>query len=67
MAVLRQAVLAEVIRKGRFDETFFLSLPNIKERESIFNVHLKKVRPANLDSYQLLMTAVKQFAPSNEF
>jgi len=54
----------EVIRKGRFDETFFLSLPNIKERESIFNVHLKKVRPANLDSYQfeLLGTVTKNFS-----
>jgi AAA+ superfamily predicted ATPase len=54
----------EVIRKGRFDETFFLSLPNIKERESIFNVHLKKVRPANLDNYQfeLLGTVTKNFS-----
>ena len=53
----------EVIRKGRFDETFFLSLPNIKERESIFNVHLKKVRPANLHNYQfeLLSTVTKNF------
>lgn len=54
----------EVIRKGRFDETFFLSLPNIKERESIFNVHLKKVRPSNLDNYQfeLLSTVTKNFS-----
>jgi len=54
----------EVIRKGRFDETFFLSLPNVKERESIFNVHLKKVRPANLDNYQLelLSTVTKNFS-----
>jgi SpoVK/Ycf46/Vps4 family AAA+-type ATPase len=54
----------EVIRKGRFDETFFLSLPNTKERESIFNVHLKKVRPANLDNYQfeLLSNVTKNFS-----
>ena len=54
----------EVIRKGRFDETFFLSLPNIKERESIFNVHLKRVRPTSLDNYQfeLLSTVTKNFS-----
>ena len=54
----------EVIRKGRFDETFFLALPNIKERESIFNVHLRKVRPTSLNSYQfeLLSTVTKNFS-----
>jgi len=54
----------EVIRKGRFDETFFLSLPNLKEREAIFNVHLKKVRPKTLDNYQfeLLSTVTKNFS-----
>ena len=34
---------AEVIRKGRFDQVFFLDLPNENERKAIFNVHLKKV------------------------
>ena len=54
----------EVIRKGRFDETFFLALPNIKEREAIFNVHLRKVRPTSLNSYQfeLLSTVTKNFS-----
>jgi AAA+ superfamily predicted ATPase len=32
----------EVLRKGRFDEIFFLDLPTAKEREEIFAVHLKK-------------------------
>ena len=44
---------AEVIRKGRFDEVFFLSLPNFEERCSIFEVHLKKVRPKKLSEFQL--------------
>lgn len=32
----------ELLRKGRFDEIFFVDLPNIEERKSIFNVHLSK-------------------------
>lgn len=32
---------AEVIRKGRFDQIFFIDLPNDHEREAIFRVHLK--------------------------
>ncbi len=32
----------ELLRKGRFDEIFFLDLPTQKEREEIFNVHLRK-------------------------
>lgn len=32
----------ELLRKGRFDEIFFVDLPTLKERETIFEVHLKK-------------------------
>merc|ERR1712115_516359 len=35
----------EIIRKGRFDEIFFLDLPQKKEREEIFKIHLKEFRP----------------------
>ena len=35
----------EIIRKGRFDEIFFLDLPIKKEREEIFKIHLKEFRP----------------------
>lgn len=35
----------EIIRKGRFDEIFFLDLPQKKEREQIFQIHLKEFRP----------------------
>jgi ATP-dependent Zn protease len=31
----------ELMRKGRFDEIFFLDLPNEQERAEIFRVHLK--------------------------
>ncbi len=36
---------AELLRKGRFDEIFFLDLPNSDERISILDLHLKKRRP----------------------
>lgn len=32
----------ELLRKGRFDEIFFLDLPTQEEREQIFAVHLRK-------------------------
>ena len=32
----------ELLRKGRFDEIFFVDLPTEKERENILSVHLKK-------------------------
>lgn len=32
----------ELLRKGRFDEIFFVDLPTHKERKEIFKVHLKK-------------------------
>ena len=32
----------EVLRKGRFDQIFFVTLPNPKERKSILSIHLKK-------------------------
>lgn len=39
---------AELLRKGRFDEIFYVSLPNDEEREKIFNIHIKKRRPQDL-------------------
>jgi SpoVK/Ycf46/Vps4 family AAA+-type ATPase len=33
---------AEMIRKGRFDELFFIDLPTEDERVEIFSIHLKK-------------------------
>lgn len=41
----------EVLRKGRFDEIFFVDLPGAKVRASIFAIHLRKFRrdPAEFD------------------
>jgi ATP-dependent 26S proteasome regulatory subunit len=35
----------EIIRKGRFDEIFFLDLPKKHEREEIFKIHMQEFRP----------------------
>jgi len=35
----------EIIRKGRFDEIFFLDLPDKHEREEIFKIHIQEFRP----------------------
>ena len=46
----------EIIRKGRFDELFFLDLPQKNEREEIFKIHLESFRPntwKNFDSQKL--------------
>ncbi|MBF2057005.1 MAG: AAA family ATPase [Cyanobacterium sp. T60_A2020_053] len=48
-----QSLPPEVLRKGRFDEIFFVGLPNQPEREAIFKVHLNRLRPHNLKNYDL--------------
>ena len=37
-----QGLPPELMRKGRFDEIFFVDLPNDNEREEIFKLHLSK-------------------------
>lgn len=41
----------ELMRKGRFDEIFFIDLPERKERREIFSIHLAKRKrdPASFD------------------
>jgi len=41
----------EIIRKGRFDEIFFLDLPQKNERRQIFQIHLKEFRPKTWSSF----------------
>jgi len=43
----------EILRKGRFDEIFFLNLPNDAERLNIFKIHLMKIRPLTWKNYDL--------------
>ena len=41
----------EILRKGRFDEIFFLDLPKKEEREEIFKIHLQEFRPNSWKSF----------------
>lgn len=47
---------AEFLRKGRFDELFFVDLPNGEERHKILEIHLKKRKKWNkgIDSIALI-------------
>ncbi len=46
----------ELLRKGRFDEIFFVDLPNEKERIEIFKVHIQK-RNHNPEKFNLVNLA----------
>ncbi len=47
------ALPPEMLRKGRFDEIFFVGLPTQEERKAIFQVHLSRLRPHNVKSYDI--------------
>jgi SpoVK/Ycf46/Vps4 family AAA+-type ATPase len=48
-----QVLPPEMLRKGRFDEIFFVGLPSQAERREIFSVHLSRLRPHNLNNYDI--------------
>lgn len=48
---------AELLRKGRFDEIFFLNLPTEAERQDIFKVHLQRLRPSKWREFDLGLLA----------
>lgn len=48
----------ELLRKGRFDDFFFVDLPSQKEKENIFSIHLQKNRQ-NVSSFALDILAPK--------
>jgi hypothetical protein len=49
---------AEMIRKGRFDEVFFVDLPTDDERVEVFRVHLKRRR---IDPARFNLERLKRF------
>ena len=53
----------ELLRKGRFDEIFFIDLPTREERKQIFKIHLRKRKrdPDNFD-LQALAEATPGFS-----
>jgi SpoVK/Ycf46/Vps4 family AAA+-type ATPase len=46
------ALPPELLRKGRFDEIFFVDLPGAEAREQIFKIHLRK-RKQKIESFDL--------------
>ena len=48
----------ELLRKGRFDEIFFVDLPNEEERKKIFEIHLAK-KNQNSHSFPMEMLSKK--------
>src|SRR2546423_7208399 len=59
------ALPPELLRKGRFDEIFFIDLPSAAERREIFHIHLKRRQrdPAAFD-LDALSTAAEGFSGS---
>ena len=47
-----QALPAELLRKGRFDEIFFIDLPSAEVRKAILRIHLEK-RRQNAEAFDL--------------
>lgn len=47
---------AELLRKGRFDEVFYVDLPDLTSRTEIFKIHLRK-RGYDLDEFKTDMLA----------
>lgn len=43
----------ELMRKGRFDEIFYVKLPTAQERKKIFEIHIKKRRPEDLEKVDI--------------
>ncbi len=54
---------AEMLRKGRFDEIFYIALPSVEEREEIFSIHLRlrDFQPADF-SPSMLAHSTKGFS-----
>lgn len=43
----------ELMRKGRFDEIFYVQLPKPEERRKIFEIHIQKRRPQDLEEIDI--------------
>jgi SpoVK/Ycf46/Vps4 family AAA+-type ATPase len=43
----------ELMRKGRFDEIFYVSLPTPDERKKIFEIHINKRRPQDVSKIDI--------------
>ncbi len=57
-----QGLPPELLRKGRFDEIFFVDLPNEMERESILRIHVNRRRPGLKIDYAKCIEHSKRFS-----
>jgi len=57
----------EILRKGRFDEIFFIDLPNDAERAEIIEIHLRRIRrdPRHFDLADLTRLSGPDFLGQN--
>ena len=53
----------ELLRKGRFDEIFFVDLPNKEERKAIFDIHIKRRREKD---YPQIKEGIDELVKSTE-
>ena len=51
----------ELLRKGRFDEIFFVDLPTIEERKNIFQIHLTKHKQNSITDFDILAEKSRYF------
>jgi SpoVK/Ycf46/Vps4 family AAA+-type ATPase len=51
----------ELLRKGRFDEIFFVDLPTKEERINIFKIHLSKYNQTSISDFETLANKSKFF------
>ena len=49
----------ELLRKGRFDEIFFVDLPNVHERLEILEIHLRR-KGRSPENFDLLAVAADE-------
>ena len=49
----------ELLRKGRFDEIFYVGLPNDEERKKIFEIHINKRRPQDFKAIDVVSLVAK--------
>lgn len=49
----------ELMRKGRFDEIFYVELPNREERKKIFEIHISKRRKSDLPKIDIVKLVEK--------
>lgn len=63
-----QSLPAELLRKGRFDEIFFVDLPTLKERMDIFRLHMEKrlVNPDVVGEFKLTDEVLEMLADISE-